>query len=221
MLFDFYKIVSPYLYEHSLSILPTEQDRINHTLEAVNEGLQVWIPQNSPNMGSECIKQLIERFPLPKTPVTYTAADGRRVRTKKPILLGSLYMVSLEKIGDDWGATSIPKRQHHGVPGKLTDTDKNSLPWRDQAFKKVGESEMRLFLGVLEPSFVASIANFPNSPAMCTEVAETILTAEEPTNIEYAMNYRKHIETTGRSAQYLKHILGNSGIKIVQGDPIE
>lgn len=221
ILFEYYRIIAPLMYEKSLEILPTETDKINHMLEVIQEGVTLWIPQNTPGIGSENIRKLIDRFPLPMTHVTYTDDCGRRVRTVKPVCIGSLYTIALEKIGDDWGATSIPKRQHHGIPGKLTDADKSSLPWRNQAFKVFGESEVRLMMGTMDPEFVASIINFPNNPAMCMDVANSILTAPQPTNIFMAADYAKYASIPGRASQYFNHILNVTGIEIIRGEEDE
>ena len=208
------------MYQEALRYLPTEQDKINHTIEAMQNGLQIWQPQNAPDIGGKQIKTMMDNFPIPITPVTYIGDDGKVTRTKRDVLIGKLYMVLLEKIGDDWGATSIPKRQHHGIPGKLTDADKKSLPWRNQAFKVLGESEVRLLLGTLNPTFVASLITLPNSPAMCMDVAKGILSAPQPTNIRMVTDYRAHAEVPGRAVQYFNHMLETSGVKIARGNPI-
>lgn len=217
-LFEYYQIVSPKMYEHAIELYPTVKDQIFHLHDMLKEGLRIWLPQNSPNIGAACIHALMERFPLSVNPVTYVDDVGNRVTTVKTVLLGSLYTVSLEKIGDDWGATSIPKRQHHGIPGKLTDADKSSLPWRDQAFKMFGESEVRLLLGTLEPQFVSLMVNFPNSPAMCEEASKNILRADQPSNMERAMDYYRHASLPGRATQYFNHVMEISGVKIVKGE---
>lgn len=221
VLLDYYSVVSPRMYDVALLEIKNDNDRIKHVNEVVQEGIQIWRPQDTPDTGVHFIKQLMDKYPLPRSPVTYTDLTGKKVRTVKNVLIGSLYILLLEKIGDDWGATSIPKRQHHGIPGKLTDTDKLSLPWREQSFKIFGESEARLLLGTLQPEFVGAMMNFPNSPAMCMEVAQRILTADKPANMDYAMDYSKHVDVSGRSLQYFNHILETSGIDIIMGDPHE
>jgi hypothetical protein len=218
LLFDYYKVVSPLMYDKALDILPTDQDKINHCIEACQEGLQIWLPPDSPSIGYVGIKALTEQFPLKVGPVIYRQPNGKWTQTANDILIGSMYYVLLEKIGDDWGATSIPKRQHHGIPGKLTDQDKSYLPWRDQAFKIFGESEVRCMFGALDPMFVSSMVAFPNSPAMCEDAALTILTAPQPTNVDMVMDYAKHAKQQGRANQYFNHILNTSGVKLVQGE---
>lgn len=219
LLVQYYSIIAPMMYDELLKYCPTEQQQIEHTIEQINEGIQLWIPQNSPDMDMR-IQQLRQTFPVPVSPVTYVDDSGIRVKTVKPILIGSVYYMLLEKIGDDWGATSIPKRQHHGIPGKLTDTDKSSLPWRDQAFKTFGESEVRLLLGTCDPDFVASLINFPNNPAMCMDVAQRILTVDKPTDLHMVVDYKKYAEMPGRANQYFNHILATSGVKITKGEPV-
>nr|DAT18083.1 MAG TPA: DNA-directed RNA polymerase subunit alpha [Caudoviricetes sp.] len=217
-LFSYYQVVSPEMYEKSLEILPTEQDKIRHTIEAITEGLQIWLPPTSEAIGAHGIHELMTKFPLVRKPVTYRDLSGHMVTTVKKYLIAPLYMVVLEKIGDDWGATSIPKRQHHGIPGKLTDTDKANLPWRDQSIKVFGESEVRLGVGVLHPTFMALMVNLPNSPAMCEEITRALLLADKPTDIDMIVDYRAHAKLQGRSAQYLHHMLNVSGVRMVRGD---
>lgn len=214
LLFEYYKHVSPMMYEHACKVYKTEEDKQQHTLEASKEPLRIWIPPNSPNIGAECIKALMDHFPLPISPVNYIDDYGNKIRTLKPIIIGPMYAVVLEKIGDDWGASSIPKRQHHGILGKLTDADKTNLPWRDQGFKVFGESEVRLLLGTLHPEYVGTLVNFANNPAMCEDAARTILTAPTPTNIDAVVDYRKYAELPGRAVQYFNHMMRVSGVKV-------
>ena len=217
LLFEYYKIASPKMYDHAIQMYPTPESKVLHLMDMLKTQLRIWLPQNSPNVGAECIWELMQKFPIPTHPVRYIDDVGNTVTTVKPVLLGSLYTLSLEKIGDDWGATSIPKRQHHGIPGKLTDGDKSSLPWRDQAFKMFGESEVRLLLGTLDPQFVSLLVNFPNSPAMCEETARNILTAPQPSNIDKVMDYYTHAKTPGRATQFFNHVMEISGVKVVKG----
>lgn len=220
LLKDYYQTVSPQMYDALLQFYPTEKEQKEHLLEVVKEDkmLRIWMPHDSSTVGAVGIKALMDKYPLPTSPVTYIDDYGNTVKTIRNVLVGSMYMVILEKIGDDWGASSIPKRQHHGIPGKLTDADKASLPWREQGFKTLGESEFRLLLGTLDPVFAASLIQFANSPAMCVEAAENILLADKPTAIEMAIDYRKYASKPGRSVQYLRHMLEGSGIEIVRGE---
>lgn len=219
LMMDFYETASPYMFKQSNEVLKTKEGWMEHLREVVEETkmLRLFIPQDSPNMGSEVVRQLDEKFPVPPTKVTYIDDQGIRRVTKKNIRIGSTYMLLLEKIGDDWGATSLPKRQHHGIPGKITDNDKSLMPWRDQAFKVNGESEVRLLVAVTGPAFTASILNFANNPAECMDAAETILTCEKPTDIRVAVDYRKYASKPGRAIQYMNHLLNISGVNIVKG----
>lgn len=218
-LLHLYHVISPLMYEKSQQILNTPELQMQHLDEVVQEGIQIWLPQNSPQRMDRMMERLIKEFPVHPTPVTYTDLSGRTFKTVKPILYGSMYILVLEKIGDDWGATSVPKRQHHGMPSKLTDHDKHLLPWRSQAFKIFGESEVRLLLGTLNPSFVSSLLTLSNSPEMSMEFAKAILQARKPTAMTTAVDYRKHAEKPGRSLQYFNHILAMSGVRVIKGDP--
>lgn len=219
LLSDFYETISPQMFEAFNEYCPTFEEKLEHTKETIfKDGMiRVWLTQDAETVGAEGIRRLLKRFPLEIGPVSYIDDEGKRVRTMRPVLIGSVYTFWLEKIGDDWGASSLPKRQHHGVPGKLTDADKASLPWREQGFKMIGESEYRLLIGTLEPVFAATLIQLANSPSACSELAENILLADKPSAMGASLNYRKLSDNPGRSVQYLNHILEMSGIRIAKG----
>ncbi|MFO5701888.1 hypothetical protein ACLBSN_32485, partial [Klebsiella pneumoniae] len=48
------------------------------------------------------------------------------VTTKVNVLMGPLYMMLLEKIGEDWSAAASVKTQPFGLPSKLNNHDRTN-----------------------------------------------------------------------------------------------
>ncbi|MFO5795461.1 hypothetical protein, partial [Klebsiella pneumoniae] len=67
------------------------------------------------------------------------------VTTKDNVLMGPLYMMLLEKIGEDWSAAASVKTQPFGLPSKLNNADRASTPGRETAIRSFGESETRSY----------------------------------------------------------------------------
>ena len=89
LLFEYYKIVSPLMYEHAIQMYETPEARVIHLLDMLKTQLRIWLPQNSPNIGAACIWELMQKFPIPTHPVKYVDDAGNTVTTVKPVMLGS------------------------------------------------------------------------------------------------------------------------------------
>lgn len=156
---------------------------------------------------------LQERFPVDLGPVTFRGINGKMITTKENMLISSLYFIMIEKIGDDWGATATPKRQHHGVVAKLSNNDKYSENYRNQPIRMIGETEYRIISSVINPTMASALVSFPNSPAMCAEAVRNILLAKEPTNIKRIMDYKTQLKLESRPLQFVKHNLECFGFR--------
>lgn len=217
---SYLEVVSPFMYEKQCRVeeAARQQNRLQEymkkTMEKVYKtNLRLYIPHNTPELGTRLIKKLMDKFPVDIGPVTYMGLDGEWKTTKDDILIASVYFIMLEKIGDDWGGTSIPKRQHHGIVAKLSNSDKYAHNYREQAIRIAGESEVRNLTSVINPATVALLTSMPNNPAMCMDAVKTILYADKPTHIEKLMDYDYHRQIESRGLQYIKHILKCFGIE--------
>lgn len=227
-LMAYYSIASPLMYRGILSKRFTPQDRTEHFDALRNDHrkdefvvsqpvTRLWLPSNSPNMGGPLIQQLREHFPIPFGPLTYTTEEGRTYTTQDSILIGSMYVMLLEKIGDDWGGVSSAKRQHFGILAKLTQLDRNSKPWRENPTRILGEAEIRLMVATIGPQATADLLEVQNSPAAQRLIARTILTAAKPTDIAVVWDKTQVKRGLARSGMYVEHVLAVSGIKFTNG----
>lgn len=186
-----------------------------HLATVVKDGVYLYVPpDNEPE--SERIVQELEKYYRPTYgPVSYIGNSGKRVVTKRPVRIGSMYIVLLEKIADDWTAVSSGKLQHFGVLSQVTNTDKYGQPSRQQAIRALGESEVRIYASYAGAKVTADILDRNNNPATHRQILESILSADQPTNIVSAVDRSKIPLGGARPLSLVKHILLCSGAKFV------
>jgi hypothetical protein len=133
------------------------------------------------------------------------------VTTKVPVRIGSVYIILLEKIADDWTAISSGKTQHYGVLSQVTNADKYALPYRAQSIRAWGEAEKRLLAAYVGPRTAAEIMDRNNNPETHKQILNAILEAAEPTDI-----YNTVDRTAPAFSSYTDrtHLTGNSLARI-------
>lgn len=209
-LIDFYRIVSPKMY-----LVFTDGEykgtRIQHLASIIKNGIYLYMPPDNEPENDEIVKQLEKFFKPTYGPVSYIGTSGVKVTTTSPVRIGSVYIVLLEKTGDDWTAVSSGKLQHFGVLSQVTNNDKFSQPSRNQAIRALGESEVRIMVSYTSPKLIADVMDRNNNPICHKAILESILSSNIPTNIDSAVN-RVHIPIGSNKPQLLvRHMTMCSG----------
>lgn len=209
---SYYAEVSPKMQEVMGRLMDRDANAgVEHLVSIMAKGIYLYVPADNPIDRPEMIRQLSQNFPARKTPVTFRALDGRMVKTVKPVLIGSMYFMVLEKTAEDWSAVSSAKLQHYGTTARLTNQDKNSAPGRQQVTKTIGEAEDRLLAATIGGENVADIMDAHNNPRAHKAMQRAILTAEHPTNIDEVLN-REEIPKGGhRPLSYVRHLFECAG----------
>lgn len=216
-LLSYYKTVSPRMYETMVAPDYTGTPE-EHVKKVYDEGIYLWIPTDNPINMVDCIRKIQEYFPPTFTPVTY---DGGVV-TDRPILIGSMYILMLEKTGVDWSGTSSAKLQHFGIPARVSNADKHATPGRNQPVRILGEAEVRLLNAVVGSDVTADLLDQSNNPATHKAIVREILQSHTPTDIEKMIDRRDVPLGNSRSIQFVNHILECAGVEFVRevDDPI-
>lgn len=209
-LLGYYRIVSPGMEV----ILTTEYDQSprHHVDEVIKDGIYLWFPTDNPVYLPEMIQALARTYPVHLGPVTYRGESGQMRRTKKPMFIGSIYVMLLEKTGVDCSGVSSAKLNHFGITAKLTNADKFSFPRRPQPVRGIGESEGRLMVATVGSEMTAEILEMSNSPQTHKNVSANILRAEKPTDIESVVDRTIAPRGRNRSLIFIKHALQCVGI---------
>jgi hypothetical protein len=216
-LLSFYRIVNPELADILCS------DEYQDTPEAhvrcvYDEGVYLWMPTNNSVDSLDMVRLLKEHFHPTFTPVTY----GGGYVTEKPVLIGSIYMILLEKTGVDWSGASSAKLQHFGIPAKVTNQDKYEMPGRNSPVRILGETEVRLLSAIVGSDVVADYLDQSNNPITHKKIIQTILNSDQPTCIDSVVDRMEHPLGNSRNLQFVKHILECAGVRFKRtiSDPL-
>lgn len=186
----------------------------DYLADIVSKGIYLYIPTNNQNENIEMVKAL-EQSPFKPCygPVSYIGNSGKRVTTKEKVRIGSMYIILLEKIGDDWSAVSSGKLQHFGVLAQLTKQDKYAKPARLQAVRGAGEAEVRIYASYIGGQFVAEMMDRNNNPKAHKEMVMSLLKANHPSNIESVVDRNVIPYGNSKPLQLVKHILQCGGFE--------
>ena len=204
-LLNFYAIVSPQTYNWFTSN-QYSKSKTHHLNEVVKDGIYIYHPADTPHSVSRAVKELEKYYKPVYGPVTYTGYSGKKVTTKSNVRIGSLYILLLEKTGDDWAAVSSGKLQNFGVLSQITNQDKYSQPTRNQAVRALGETEVRIVASCMGPLIAAEIIDRNNNTTTHRQVVDSVITADNPSNIECAVNRTINPLGNARPLQFVKHI---------------
>lgn len=211
-LLAYYKIVAPCQY----ALLEDDTDPARHVGHVLRDGIYLYIPPDNPVNNLEMAKELMDSDFRPHYgPVTYRNNAGEMVTTVDPILIGSLYMMLLEKTGDDWSGVASVKTNHFGVVSKLNNYDKHTSPGRQQGVRAMGEAESMAVNGTCGPETTMELLDQSKNPESHRVVVETILKSRHPTDIAKVVD-RNRVKLGGaRPVGLNNHFLACRGIRFV------
>lgn len=215
-LLGYYKIVSPTNMYDWFTTGKTGSyggTAVDHLTSIIRREIHLYMPTDNPPEYKELIAALEEHYPSTYGPVQYVGNSGKTITTLNKARIGSMYILLLEKIADDWTAVSSSKRQHFGVPAQITNSDKFANPQRLQAIRAWGEAEVRIGVSYCGSAIMAHILDCQNNPFTHKNILANILNAEQPTNIDYAVD--RTIVPIGGSKPLglINHIMQCGGLK--------
>lgn len=226
-LIGFYEAVAPEFHQKCLEFFSLKQSQgqleaaVRKHLECVThrdptndaDGIKLWIPPNSVTIGAEQCRRIMKSCYRPqKSQVTWTDPYGQRITSVNRMFIGSMYVMLLEKTGDDWSAVSSPRLQHIGLAAKLSKSDKLSTPAKRTATRIFGEDEIRLIAANAGGEVSAELLDRTNNPAKHRMICRNIQLAEQPTNIQDAT--RGVVGRSNNAVNFTFHIQESGGIGI-------
>lgn len=206
----YYQIVSPRM--HALIAEQYPGTPREHITEIIRDGIYLWYPTDNPVYPPTMIQELAVKYPVHHGPVTYIGPSGHVRTTRKPMFIGSIYVMLLEKTGVDCSGVASAKLNHFGIPAKLTNADKHSSLIRPQPVRGIGESEDRLMVSTIGSEATAEALEMSNSPQTHKNVVTNILRSDTPTNIDAVVDRAIAPRGRNRSIIFIKHSLQCAGM---------
>lgn len=215
-LIGYYETVSPRM--HELLSNYTFDEIKAHVRSVVEDGVYLWLPTDNPADPVEMIKTLRKKYPPTFGKVKYSGG----VLTDSNVLIGSIYVLLLEKTGVDWSGVGSAKLQHFGIPAKVSSSDRFASPGKNQPVRILGEAEVRSINAAVGSEVVAELLDQSNSPATHKYIVNKILNADKPTNVDEMVDRYEIPLGNSRSLLFVKHIMECCGTEFVRNieDPI-
>jgi hypothetical protein len=211
-LYGFYSTLSSYMRDH-MATYTTDEKRehiycvFSEGIPGVREdGLTLYMPQENDIEIVDAIAKIYDNYPVVYGPVTYKGFSGEKVVTKEPVMIGSLYIIMLEKTGDDWSACDSGLRQQFGVISLLPPNMRHCLPYRGQSVRTIGEAESRTYVSYGGPEITADLLDRSGNVDSHMSICNNILAADKPTNIDKVIDRREYVLGNNRSLQIVKHL---------------
>ena len=217
-LLRYYEICSPKM--HALLSGPSyTQNPEVHVEAVVKDGVYLWMPTDNPTPAPQIIRDLHKEYPIHRGPVTFRGRSGNVVTTVNNVLIGSIYVMLLEKTSTyDWSGVASAKLQPFGIPARLTRFDKNAMPGRPQPVRITGESEVRLLAATIGGDATADLLDMSNNPVTHQHVYTNILRAERPSDIASVVDRNVVPVGNGRNLLYVHHALECAGVEFYPTD---
>lgn len=212
-LLGYYKITSPWQYDEMIKLEVTGPKQ--HVASVILSGVYLFFPTDNPVYYPQMVKDIEAQYPPHTGSVTYRPDGGDPVTTVHPALVGSLYIMLLEKTGGDHSGVSSAKTQHFGIPACLTKFDKHASAARSNPVRIAGESEIRLLAATIGGEKAAELLDLSNSPATHKAVVRKILTAAMPTNIPVIVDRQETPMGGNRALGLANHMLECAGIRFM------
>lgn len=211
LLCGYYRLLNEKMYEMAMS---SDEPRTEYLAYIVAHGIGIYLPPDNPKESVQMLKDVEGSIYRPHHgKVTYIGNSGKRVTTEDNIRIGGMYIILLEKTGDDWSSVSSAKLQHTGIIAPLTKQDKYSNPARLQGVKGAGEAEVRIFKSYTKGNFTVEMMDRNNNPKTHKHICATLLTVPNPTNIDKLVN-RTQIPFGGvKPLMLIRHITECAGFR--------
>jgi hypothetical protein len=216
-LLGFYKIVSPQQYNWHVTGEYRDPPAV-HLGKVIADDLFIFLPTENDPESEQIIQELRKHYMPTYGPVWYTGNSGLQRKTKVPVMIADMYVMLLEKIGDDWTAVASGKTQHFAVLSQMTNATKYLQPTRNSPVRTDGEAEKRIFVSYCGWELASERHDRNNNPTTHKEVTYSILTAERPTDIQCAVNRKKNPLGQDRPLVMVKHMLQTGGTKVTYED---
>lgn len=193
--------------EHSTTLIA------EHVCEIIEDGIYHYHPTCADPELPKMLRQLRDNFPAHKSRIKFRGNLGQEVTSRYPILIGSLYFMLLEKTGDDWNAVSSGRLQSYGILSQINNQDKYSSPWRQQAIRAWGETEVAISNSYLGWKPIAVIIDRNNNIDTHRACVKKVLSAEFPTNIDYLSDTSQIVLGGAKPLQLVNHLAQCNGWK--------
>ena len=216
ILSGFYETISKPHMEVYTNTYKTVDDKRKHLDEVYKNGMYIWSPTygvGRPKL--DVVRDLKKKYPAEYGPITFIGEKGDKRTTVSNVLIGSTYIMLLNKLGDGCTAVTSSKLQPHGLPAKLPPALRYNTPCLQNPVKFFDEATIRQLVSTVGPEVVTELIERSNSPEVSRLMYKRLLTSENPSDIDVIHDRNRDNLGVNRALVFLRHYLNCSGVEIV------
>ena len=195
-----------------------DMERIKQTLyDICKDGvIYLYMPIGDPIDLSKSIPLIKKRFNITMGYVSMVDEHtGETIHINDPsIQIGAMYMMLLDKIGDEWMAASTANMHLFGISSPVNKSARHNKPWRLTPPKFLGETEGRLITANCGPMFVAEQQSRANSVQTQKSAVWNLLNSDNPTQIVELVDRSKIPYSDVKPLQTVRHMVGCVGVDL-------
>ena len=184
------------------------------------EQIIIVVPSFLETLSPEWCLFMEKKYGIDATPVEYDITDAngnfvRRVRTLKPIYIGKKYLLILCKIPYA-RACAVSYVNQYKIPIRTKERKvKEGYPVGLTPIR-LGEDEVRNLVMMIGEDMTSRIlAIYANNPEATDKLVETLLTAEDPTNIPTIFADSSALEAGNQTIKVFNHLMHTVGVDAV------
>ena len=223
---DYVNDVNPNQVEAIRASHSTEKDLEDLVQESIKTHIHLWVPCGLNTIGMELIHKLKTKWDVPISPVTFTQRDmdGNLIgtfRTKKPVLIGSKYLLLLGKIPEPSSACVAHISQYE-TPMKPRPSDRDRYPIRTSPIRFIGEDEGRIIaMDLADPLELRRLMDLQGRSRKGVDMlCETILNSDYPTRIDRIPISTKDLAKSTAVNGVFNHMLSTMGVGTSTKGPV-
>lgn len=195
----------------------TEQLKVQFIQEVKEKGLYKQVSPFQEGFDETFSLRLQERYPHPKTPVTFAVYDreGNRkvIRTKRAVSIGDEYIYLLYKTPHLSSAGTAYVNQFH-TPIRPSSYGRLQYPF-SQTPIKVGEDEGRNITMVAgAPTMARILGMYANSPKAVNQLEHVLISSKQPSQLKNIGMTTEEIVESNTIIGVARHIFATAGIDI-------
>lgn len=211
---SYYDIIQP-KQAKIFRALPPEYKH-EELMEIYNNGIYITILAEDLHIDETIVEKCESFLPVTKTRVRYRNESGVMVTSKKPVLLGSKYMIVLDKSDPKPMAISVSRLQHHRLPAVPNRSNKYSTPVKEQPPRAYGESENQVNGGTVGGRAIADQIDITTNPEATRAACHAISEADNPSNIDRVVDREKIPLGGGSPQRYIQNLNSCFGMKFTR-----
>lgn len=211
---ELYECVDPRYANDVFTVHTTQAKRNAHVDKYARHGLYMATYYDLKMSNTDRLLRLREKFNIRGERVQFVNYNGELETTEEEVLIAELHMYTLEKAADKSTAVSSPEMQHFGIPANPNTLQKKTSLYPEYATRFFGEAEANATVSITPKGTLSEIYDRGFNPTAHVEMMYSIMMAENPMDIDCAVDRDMIPIAGGRPLATSAHMLKISGKNI-------